>query len=178
MSIDTETRVSIFCAYFVIASVGYVLLNQEDNSHYQNKNNSLQDLGWILDELSRFPSSSGSYVVDICARTCLFFTVLVFVLGELTGNVSQVDKLWSILPCVYVWEIALVSPSPRLYLILLPVTIWGIRLTYNFSRRGGYSWPPWTGEEDYRWEHLRKWPVLNTRIGWFLFNLFFISIYQ
>ena len=24
------------------------------------------------------------------------------------------------------------------------------RLTYNFNRRGGYSWPPWKGDEDYR----------------------------
>ena len=86
----------------------------------------------------------------------LFISVL-HIKGELTGNVSQVDKLWSILPCVYVWEIALVSPSPRLYLILLPVTIWGIRLTYNFSRRGGYSWPPWTGEEDYRLALVYRW---------------------
>ena len=83
----------------------------------------------------------------------LGLTLFIYVLhikGELTGNVSQVDKLWSILPCIYAWEIALVYPSPRLYLILLPITIWGIRLTYNFSRRGGYRWPPWTGEEDYR----------------------------
>ena len=28
--------------------------------------------------------------------------------------------------------------------------LWGLRLTYNFYRRGGYAWPPWTGEEDYR----------------------------
>jgi hypothetical protein len=28
--------------------------------------------------------------------------------------------------------------------------VWGLRLTYNFYRRGGYAWPPWTGEEDYR----------------------------
>ena len=58
------------------------------------------------------------------------------------------------------------------------VTLWGIRLTYNFSRRGAYSWKFWTGEEDYRWEVLRQKPELKGKVRWFLFNLFFISFYQ
>ena len=60
----------------------------------------------------------------------------------------------------------------------LLATAWGARLTYNFARRGGYSWPPWSGEEDYRWSYCRQWPVLNTRIGWLVFNIVFISLYQ
>eukprot|EP00659_Diplonema_papillatum_P012559 gene12559-19449_t len=51
-------------------------------------------------------------------------------------------------------------------------------MTWNFSLRGGYSWKFWTGEEDYRWEHVRKWPVLNTVWGWMLFDLTFICCYQ
>ncbi|MBP6625074.1 MAG: DUF1295 domain-containing protein, partial [Chitinophagaceae bacterium] len=58
------------------------------------------------------------------------------------------------------------------------VTLWGIRLTYNFSRRGGYHWIPWKGHEDYRWEVLRKNPALLGKFKWALFNLLFISIYQ
>ena len=36
----------------------------------------------------------------------------------------------------------------------------------------------WDGEEDYRWEVLRKKPVLNNRIVWAIFDLLFISGYQ
>ncbi len=58
------------------------------------------------------------------------------------------------------------------------VTIWGLRLTYNFYRKGGYNIIPWKGEEDYRWKILRESPVLNGRFRFGLFNLFFISFYQ
>eukprot|EP00553_Chaetoceros_curvisetus_P009541 CAMPEP_0204625084 /NCGR_PEP_ID=MMETSP0717-20131115/10836_1 /ASSEMBLY_ACC=CAM_ASM_000666 /TAXON_ID=230516 /ORGANISM="Chaetoceros curvisetus" /LENGTH=243 /DNA_ID=CAMNT_0051640689 /DNA_START=175 /DNA_END=906 /DNA_ORIENTATION=+ len=60
-------------------------------------------------------------------------------------------------------------------------TVWGLRLTANFHRRGGYQWPPWQGEEDYRWAHIREGrylPILTKPTVWFLFNLTFISFYQ
>jgi steroid 5-alpha reductase family enzyme len=38
----------------------------------------------------------------------------------------------------------------RLVLMAAVSAVWGLRLTYNFYRRGGYGWPPWSGEEDYR----------------------------
>jgi hypothetical protein len=38
----------------------------------------------------------------------------------------------------------------RLVVMAAVAAVWGLRLTYNFYRRGGYAWPPWTGEEDYR----------------------------
>ncbi len=102
-----------------------------------------------------------------------------FAVSELTRNCSQVDKLWSLIPIVYVWYFAIQSGyNERLVLMAILVSIWGARLTYNFWRRGGYHWIPWKGEEDYRWAVLRKRPFLNTRIGWAVFNLFFISLYQ
>ena len=102
-----------------------------------------------------------------------------FIAGELTSNVSQVDKLWSIIPVVYTWVFAALSNwQPRLVLMAAVATVWGIRLTYNFSRRGGYSWKFWIGEEDYRWETVRKIPILKGRMRWILFNLSFISLYQ
>ena len=58
------------------------------------------------------------------------------------------------------------------------VSVWAVRLTYNFARKGGYTWPPWEGEEDYRWAELRKHPVFAHPIPWFIFNLTFISFYQ
>lgn len=102
-----------------------------------------------------------------------------FVVSEITGNYSQVDKLWSIIPVVYVWYVAAQSGySGRILLMACLVTIWAMRLTYNFSRRGGYSWIPWQGEEDYRWAVLRQNPIFRSRLNWSLFNLFFISLYQ
>ena len=102
-----------------------------------------------------------------------------FLVSELTRNCSQVDKLWSIMPVVYAWYMAYVGHyDARLVLMAVVVTLWGARLTYNFARRGGYAWPPWAGEEDYRWNVLRGQPPLNKRWAWAAFNLFFISLYQ
>lgn len=102
-----------------------------------------------------------------------------FTLSIITNNCSQVDKLWSVIPMVYVWYFAYKGGfDPRMTLMAVLVTIWGVRLTYNFGRRGGYSWKFWTGDEDYRWEVLKQKPELSGKVRWTLFNLFFISLYQ
>jgi steroid 5-alpha reductase family enzyme len=107
------------------------------------------------------------------------FAVLTFVVGELTGNNSQVDKLWSLMPIAYVWVVAAYGDySPRLVLMSILVTLWGIRLTANFALKGSYQWRFWGGEEDYRWKALRAKPEFQPRWKWTLFNLFFISGYQ
>ena len=111
--------------------------------------------------------------------TMLIIALTCFVVSELSQNYSQVDKLWSIVPILYTWMAAWYADfSPRLVLMAVLATLWGIRLTYNFGRRGGYHWIPWKGEEDYRWSVLRKDPPLNRRPVWVLFNLLFISLYQ
>jgi len=105
--------------------------------------------------------------------------VLVFILNTATNNYSQVDKLWSIMPMLYSWIMVYKSGfNSRLLLATSLITLWGSRLTYNFSKKGGYSWKFWEGEEDYRWAHVRKIPFLTHPVSWFLFNLFFISLYQ
>ncbi|MFN0204335.1 MAG: DUF1295 domain-containing protein [Bacteroidia bacterium] len=102
-----------------------------------------------------------------------------FIVSEITRNCSQVDKLWSIIPIVYVWYFAAQAQfNDRMVLMAILVTLWGARLTFNFMRRDGYSWIPWKGEEDYRWNVLRKTPLLSSRWAWAAFNLFFISLYQ
>ncbi|MDW5289646.1 DUF1295 domain-containing protein [Formosa sp. PL04] len=102
-----------------------------------------------------------------------------FAIGELTDNKSQVDKLWSLIPIVYAWVIAdFGNYSPRLLLMLILVAIWGIRLTYNFSRHGAFTIKFWEGTEDYRWQVLRSKPEFQARWKWTLLNLFFISGYQ
>jgi steroid 5-alpha reductase family enzyme len=107
-----------------------------------------------------------------------------FIVGELTNNNSQVDKLWSVVPIIYVWNMFYQAYqhthviNERMLLMSILVTLWGIRLTYNFARRGAYQWRFWAGEEDYRWEVLRKRPGFNNRFVWMIFDLFFICSYQ
>lgn len=102
-----------------------------------------------------------------------------FIVGQLSGNNSQTDKLWSIVPIYYVWHMTWLSGMPdKMVFMSVIVTLWGIRLTYNFARRGGYSWKFWDGEEDYRWEVLRKKPGFSNPWVWRAFDLFFICGYQ
>jgi steroid 5-alpha reductase family enzyme len=83
------------------------------------------------------------------------------------------------MPVIYAWFFASMSEfEARLLLMAILITIWGLRLTYNFGRRGGYSWKIWSGEEDYRWAILRNKQEFQAKWKWVLFNLLFISFYQ
>ncbi|MEZ4922186.1 MAG: DUF1295 domain-containing protein [Crocinitomicaceae bacterium] len=104
---------------------------------------------------------------------------LAFLISTITKNYSQVDKLWSTIPIAYAWVMAhYAGYEDRIVLMAVLVTIWGARLTFNFARRGGYSWKFWTGEEDYRWAILKAKPGFEQEWKWILFNFFFISAYQ
>lgn len=90
----------------------------------------------------------------------------------ITKDHSWVDRLWSIVPVVYVWIFAGAAgfADARLLLMAVLVTLWGARLTFNFARKGGY-----TGVEDYRW------PILRQRmspLAFGVFNVLFICLYQ
>jgi steroid 5-alpha reductase family enzyme len=95
-----------------------------------------------------------------------------WVASLITGDNSWVDRLWSLLPVAYLWIFAGAAglQDARLDVMAVLVTLWGVRLSFNFARKGGYA-----GGEDYRW------PVLRSRMkSWQfgLFNLFFIVICQ
>lgn len=107
-------------------------------------------------------------VIIIASGACLF----AWISSLVTGDTSWVDRLWSIVPVVYVVVFAAVAhlTNARLDLMAGLVALWGIRLTFNFARKGGY-----TGVEDYRWQVLRD--SMN-RWQFQLFNLFFIVLYQ
>lgn len=127
------------------------------------------------DPLTALQSSTLAKVAVIYLAAAIFC----FLVSTIANNFSQVDKLWSIMPLPYIWVVAWESGfEPRLVLMAVLVSIWGIRLSYNFSRRGGYSIRFWTGEEDYRWAVLRAKPEFAAKWKWVLFNLFFISLYQ
>ena len=105
--------------------------------------------------------------------------VFSFTAGLITRNYSHVDRLWSVLPPVYVviWMPEYVDKPGYLTAAFL-VILWGIRLTANFAIKGGYRFSLKKGftEEDYRWAHMRR--AIPGRLAFELFNLFFISIYQ
>ncbi|CAK9080223.1 unnamed protein product [Durusdinium trenchii] len=92
-----------------------------------------------------------------------------------TSDPSIVDRLWSIMPWVYTWHYFFASYftdglNPRLLIMTLLATLWGVRLTYNFYIKGGF-----TGGEDYRWAVIRKW---YPGWRWEVFNLIFICFFQ
>lgn len=102
-----------------------------------------------------------------------------FIAGVITRNYSQVDRLWSVLPAVYVlvWMPDYID-NPRYIIPAILVILWGIRLTTNFAIKGGYkfSWKKGFYEEDYRWPVLKE--KIPNRFLFELFNLFFISFFQ
>lgn len=56
-------------------------------------------------------------------QLCLGATLIVYVLSLLTGNVSQVDRLWTFLPTIYTAYYALLPLWPRTpQMFLLPYT--------------------------------------------------------
>lgn len=137
----------------------------------------LSVLGFIFaaPQLSGVQLETFWILLIICGSSALYC----FVVGEISRNNSQMDKLWSILPIAYVWIIAgKGGMNVRLVVIAVLVTLWGIRLTFNFGRKGAYRLKFWEGEEDYRWSILRQKAPLNNKVGWAMFDLFFISIYQ
>lgn len=81
------------------------------------------------------------------------------------------------MPPLYSWHFTLHDYlnrgafNPRLLLATLLITIWGIRLTYNFARKGGYEW----SGRDYRFTYIHE-KIGN--IGMFLLNIVFIGPVQ
>jgi steroid 5-alpha reductase family enzyme len=109
----------------------------------------------------------------ICGYVFAGVCVGVWVLSVTTREYSWVDRLWSIIPVVYVAILAGAAgfADARLDTVFVLVALWGIRLTFNFARKGGYA----RGGEDYRWAVLR-----GRMAPWQfqLFNVFFIVLYQ
>ncbi|MCJ1301854.1 hypothetical protein MMC08_004655 [Hypocenomyce scalaris] len=106
----------------------------------------------------------------------LFLFPIFLVASEINKNYSQVDRVWSIVPTVYNAHYVLYAhtvglPTQRLDTLFAFSSVWTLRLTYNYWRKGGYS----IGSEDYRWEVLRE--KLSPAL-FFVFNVLFISLAQ
>ncbi|KAK0646595.1 hypothetical protein B0T16DRAFT_413830 [Cercophora newfieldiana] len=106
----------------------------------------------------------------------VFLGAVFLVAAEVNRNYSQVDRFWSLLPTFYIahfdlWARLTGIPTQRIDAALFFSTVWSIRLTYNYWRKGGYE----IGSEDYRWEIVRK------HVPKFVFHVFnwtFISFMQ
>jgi steroid 5-alpha reductase family enzyme len=108
----------------------------------------------------------------VCLVICAGSIVGTWLASVLTREYSWVDRVWSVAPIVYVWVFAAASAfDARLVLMASLVTLWGIRLTFNFARKGGYG----RGGEDYRWAVLRE---RMSPMQFQLFNAGFIAIAQ
>ncbi len=106
------------------------------------------------------------------AVVCLSVAAACFFLAWVTGDYSQTDRLWSIMPPVYaIYFAARAWPDPRLALMAVLALAWGVRLSFNFARKGGY-----TTAEDYRWPVLKQ--KITNPVAWQIFNLLFIALYQ
>lgn len=107
------------------------------------------------------------------APVCAAVIGVCWLLSVVTREYSWVDRIWSVMPPVYVAIVAWQAgfADPRVNLILALVTAWGARLTFNYWRKGGYA----PGGEDYRWAILRE---RLGPVGFQMFNATFIAPYQ
>lgn len=109
--------------------------------------------------------------LHVTALICVAVAGICWLSSIVTREYSWVDRLWSILPPIYIGVLAHGSGDARLYLMTALTTLWGARLTFNFARKGGYA----RNGEDYRWAELRRrmrpWQYQ-------VFNFFFIAGFQ
>ena len=76
----------------------------------------------------------------------LILGTVVFILNKTTGDYSWVDRIWSLLPIGFASYLLYFQVhcdklpiSRRQYIMYFCTVIWGLRLTYNFWRKGGYT---------------------------------------
>ena len=101
-------------------------------------------------------------------QLCILLIVFCWVAPLFARGHGWLDRFWSLCPPAYCLLVAAEAgfDSARINLMTALVVLWGIRLTWNFARKGGYR----KGDEDYRWVELQQ------RIGppWFqLINVAF-----
>lgn len=156
-------------------------------SSYLSLQSHLQAVGFVGALTSANPlqlyATVNPFISGLFISLVISFFCFVFALPN--RNYSQVDRLWSLLPVFYSWYFTLqplaasyvkggdaVAIDTRLMVMSILVSIWGLRLTYNFARKGGYS----LSHQDYRWPILME--IIPNRFLFEIFNLTFIAIYQ
>ena len=102
--------------------------------------------------------------------------VVCWVASVITRDTSWVDRIWSVIPVIYVWIFAIAAGlgDARLDVMAVLVLLWGARLTFNFARKGGYGGIG-GDHEDYRWAVLR---ARMSPAQFQVFNVLFIVLFQ
>lgn len=89
-------------------------------------------------------------------------TVIVFIFGTLFRNSSIYDPYWSVIPVITVFVLTFSTAFNFLRLLMLiAITVWGVRLTANWAIRFGSL-----RREDWRYKAIRKstgsmFPIIN-----------------
>ena len=99
---------------------------------FQHLTSHFSQLVTIEDFMHWFNESSP---MEVCCAVLVFITFSCWFVALVTQNHSQVDRIWSIIPWVYVWQFQQRNTRDvRLLLMALLTTTWGLRLTFNFGR--------------------------------------------
>lgn len=119
-------------------------------------------------------------VYDTLMWVFLVSSLFCWVMSLITNNLSQVDRLWSVLPPIYSTVMSYYAVSTKgleassSMLVMSTVSwVWGLRLTFQFVKKGGYT----LAGEDYRWRYVKE-SFSGHPFLYHLFNLFFVVIYQ
>jgi steroid 5-alpha reductase family enzyme len=140
----------------------------------------MEEAKQVIENLALFSFNDycGSRSVEYALAFSLALGTICFILTKVTGEMSWVDRIWPILPILYQAHFIYhqshchgVEISGRQWLIFTFTSVWGLRLTYNFYRKGGFK----KGGEDYRWAYIRQnfhWLVVE------ILNLVFTAYYQ
>lgn len=137
----------------------------------------LQSFGDVLKDLP-FANYCSTGSVDYAFLWSMVIATLCFALTKLTNEYSWVDRIWPLLPIGYgvhylyhQQHCRQIPIATRQIIMLTITTLWGIKHTFNFARKGGFK----SGGEDYRWSYIRQnyhWILVE------LLNFFFIAYYQ
>ena len=93
-------------------------------------------------------------------------TVWIYAVSVFTRNSSSYDPFWSLIPVYFVGGLMLIEPQVTTpmwtkLIVSLVVTLWGLRLTWNWAR----GWPGWEHEDwryvDFRSSHGRLFEFTN-----------------
>lgn len=104
-----------------------------------------------------------------CYIICAYQMCIIFVKSTFFNHLSAGDEIWSTAPIMYAF--LLNSGSARNNLQFFLISLWGMRLSYNLWRKGGYR-----GLEDYRWVTIKK--RFRNPLAWKAFHVLFLCVYQ
>lgn len=111
--------------------------------------------------------------MKVAVVACVVLAIACWKLSTIFREYSWVDRIWSLAPPAYAVWFAASAPAPgaRAWIMAGLAVLWGVRLTHNYARKGGYA----PGGEDYRWEVIR-----GRMPGWAfeVFNVVFICAFQ